>query len=335
MPRAASSNSRTNNGGEPEYLQLSNEAAMAFHRGEHRLAANLYKESFLLTPGVWARWRYHILHGMVSILKERYFEASPEDFQFLETQIFLVKSEPHVYRVQAAKSLGLLHWDQGRREEAAAFYRDAISFGEKASAKERRKIISTNIDEHSGTLGERTVGSVIDEVVQQAQDNLSVLETKAHPAIPEPVTHTMRSDGTPMPLHYRHTFAGSSAAAEKLGDLLAVGGTQCDCCGKTREELGVTHLESCARCKKAYFCSVACQRKQWKAGHKQACRAPGQVEAGDFVRLDGLQARPELNGMIVKVVGNDPYKVNRCEVEIGNKSLSIAKDKMEQLRPLK
>jgi len=318
---------------------MTNKAVMAFQRGEHRLSANLYKEAFQMAPGKWSQYRYHILHGLVSILKEKYFAASQEDFQFLE-KLFKDKKEPHLYRIQAAKSLGLLHWDQGRREEAAEYYRDTIALGKKATEKERRKTTYTNVEEGTSVrMGDRLVGEVMDEVVKQASDNLAVLETTSlNRSVPPSPTAGMRSDGTRMPDKGRRSYFGVGLPAETLGEMLAVGGTKCDCCGKTREEMGVTHLEVCSRCKKAYYCSAACQKEQWKAGHKQACRQPGQVEAGDFVRLHGLQAKPELNGMIVKVIRKDPNNDSRWEVliSVGEKRIvSIAQDKMEQLRPLK
>ena len=39
----------------------------------------------------------------------------------------------------------------------------------------------------------------------------------------------------------------------------------CECCGKEGA------AKTCSRCKEARYCSVACQRKHWKAGHKTKC----------------------------------------------------------------
>ncbi|KAF8597206.1 hypothetical protein BDV93DRAFT_404146, partial [Ceratobasidium sp. AG-I] len=35
---------------------------------------------------------------------------------------------------------------------------------------------------------------------------------------------------------------------------------------------GQPKLLTCAKCKKARYCSSACQLKDWKAGHKQDCK---------------------------------------------------------------
>lgn len=322
------------------YLLLQDQAARAFHRGEHRRAADLYRESFEATSAKWARPRYHILHGFASILKEVYFAPSRQDWDFLEG-VLKDRSEPKVYRCQAAFALALLRWDARQREEAAAYYRDAIELGERASAQERRKMITTNMDEVSGIVGERSVGGVIDEILKAVKGNLAVMEQGGVGAKP---TQLYRSDGTRIPSSARFSnclgplLSGELTPAQ-MEHLLAVGGTRCDGCGRTREELGVTHLRSCSRCKKAYYCGAECQRKQWKVGgHKQHCRELGRIEPGDYVRLNGINARPQLNGMVVRVVGPDPKDMNRMEVRIGvgnERSISIAKEKMEQLRPLK
>ena len=89
--------------------------------------------------------------------------------------------------------------------------------------------------------------------------------------------------------------------------------------------------------KRPFYCSSACQRKQWRAGHKEACRKPGQIENGDYVRLTGLQSKPYLNGTVVQVIRPLPDQPGRFEVRIhgGTISVTIAKEKLQQLSPLK
>ena len=40
----------------------------------------------------------------------------------------------------------------------------------------------------------------------------------------------------------------------------------CDVCGK--EE----NTKACSRCRKAFYCSVECQKKDWVSGHKSVCK---------------------------------------------------------------
>ena len=143
--------------GAPEYGLLSDRAAMAFHRGNHRQAADLYAKSFSKTPSHWCIYRYHILHGLMSVLEERYFEAADKDLEFLQ-KVMEDKHEPKLYRCDAARCLGILNWDRLRREEAAECYRDALRLGEKVTEKERRKKIHAMKDMQ---LVERQVGEVL------------------------------------------------------------------------------------------------------------------------------------------------------------------------------
>ena len=47
----------------------------------------------------------------------------------------------------------------------------------------------------------------------------------------------------------------------------------CSNCGTTTAEAG--SLKYCGRCRKAAYCSEACQKQHWKSGgHKQQCTAP-------------------------------------------------------------
>ena len=59
--------------------------------------------------------------------------------------------------------------------------------------------------------------------------------------------------------------------------------SQLDCAGpgckrKLRED--GTPLDQCAGCLRTYYCSVTCQRADWKAGHKAECKALAAVGVG-------------------------------------------------------
>ena len=43
-------------------------------------------------------------------------------------------------------------------------------------------------------------------------------------------------------------------------------------CHKTRQ-LHEEKYKKCARCRQAWYCSVACQTIHWKHGHKDECKA--------------------------------------------------------------
>lgn len=51
----------------------------------------------------------------------------------------------------------------------------------------------------------------------------------------------------------------------------------CDGCGET--ESAPNALKRCSTCKKAHYCSQACQRKHWRDGHKDICGVPSSMVA--------------------------------------------------------
>lgn len=111
----------------------------------------------------------------------------------------------------------------------------------------------------------------------------------------------------------------SEALAERLW---SIGGKSCDCCKKTLEELGVTTLDCCSRCLKAYYCSKSCARKQWRAGHKQACRKKGEIKPGDVMRLQA------------EVLGNNFIPVIVVGPAVGEEGMWRVNVLSEDLKPM-
>ena len=247
-------------------------------------------------------------------------------------------------------------WIKNNREECAEFYRIAIRLADKAPDKERKKKVLATIATPDGNgiagVGPKLIGDIIDDVGQEANSNLKQLQEPNFCSMssngdlnvpPSSIAHQkVRSDGTFLPPAARATGIAfgplsTTLTQEQAERLLTVGGERCDCCNKSRRELGLKHLLNCARCKKTYYCGKECQRKQWTAGHKELCRKPGQIKPGDYVRLNAIQSKPEINAQVVEVVKEDAQTEGRWELRIpgGDRSISIAAAKMEQLRPLK
>ncbi len=45
----------------------------------------------------------------------------------------------------------------------------------------------------------------------------------------------------------------------------------CAVCEKSAADVGVSSLKACGRCKASFYCSTACQKQDWKQGHKRQC----------------------------------------------------------------
>lgn len=114
-----------------------------------------------------------------------------------------------------------------------------------------------------------------------------------------------------------------------------VGGSHCDCCGKSRQEVGMATLDICLRCEMAYYYSSICQRAAWKTGgHKEACRKPGQIKPDDDMRLDGLVSKPELNGIVVKAIKENADGRWAVELMDGRQTkISVKAENLHRLRP--
>ena len=112
-----------------------------------------------------------------------------------------------------------------------------------------------------------------------------------------------------------------------------MGGDVCDRCGQSAAE--GSPLKRCSRCQLAYYCSPECAKQAWKAGHKQACRAPGQFDVGDKVQVQWLVSRPEHNGEIVEVRGPAPGGTGRIATAMigGDVEVSLKPENLRRLRP--
>ena len=255
-------------------------------------------------------------------------------------QIIQDKFELKLYRVQAGFSYGLVNFDIGNRVDAAEGYREAIRIGAKIMKRTDKNIsVISFTNGRDGTPVEHNtpMKEMVSEILGKCYRNLKQLwndmklEDFKHPHL--------RSNGTIMPESRKtYFFPHTNLSRMKEDDfhcLLAIGGSCCDCCKKKVSDTVI--LSSCAKCKMAFYCSKECQRKQWNLGHRKFCRKPGQFQEGDYVRLDGLESKPELNGMIVVVVRKlKDYESERWEVKCGDggKSISVLVEKMKRLRPL-
>lgn len=305
--------------------KLLQDAIVAANAGAWRECADKYLEATMAAPRTWEQ-RWYAFSGFTSLVAgERRFPPTEHDMKALRA-IACDKAEPPHFRCEAEFSIGLARWEAHDREGAARHYRSALEAGGAASAQERA-LRTLHAD---GKL--TSVGEILDATTTNARKNLAILEDPRPRQVSPP---TRRADGTETPSMVRTTGVNAATEREALEMMqrLKVGGTACDACGEPAEK--DARLLMCKRCMMAYYCSAECQKAQWKKGHKQACRAPGQLEPDDDVRLVGLASRPELNNRIVQVVGPVAGREGRWEVRLSGQqqSLCVAAEKLERLRP--
>ena len=320
-------------------------AIMAYHRGAHREAADEYLKAVLAAPDAWMpqdgiATRFHTFQGYLSILRENYFLPSKEELKLLENEFVDNEKEPVCFRVEAAFTVALMQYDKGHREDTAYLYRKALAIAETVTPGELEHLSpGTDIDPVTGQPKLNTALSIkilLQQTVDQIKSNLRILECAGALPINHPIeTIHKRSDGTSYPKKIRNSFAaGDPRKSTEYIRRSAVGGSQCDACGKTLQELQRETLQQCSRCQMAYYCGEDCQKDAWRNGHKQACRKRGEIKLDDIMRLDGLQSKPELNGIFVKVVSEQAN--GRCGVELMDlkaTQISVKPENLQHLRP--
>ncbi len=308
-------------------------AVTSWHQGKHREAATNYWLLFREFSNPTDEKRYYIFHGYTSTLREGDLELSDDDVKNLEA-VFRDKHEPRLFRLEAGYALGVISYKRSERLKCQDYYHRAITIGEKKPKNskqeklEQRKMKMKNTS--TGDEEQKTMKELMDGIVKDCHKNLNGLNRST-------MNFASASEHDKKPMkktHLMHVGLGGTSFAE-INNLIDVGGLHCDCCKAKAKKLLV-----CERCKKTYYCSPECQKKQWKNnGHKIHCRKDGEFKAGDLVQIARLKSKPELNEWIVRIVGPDKNKEGRYEVTAGgavggmNGSFSIAAGNLNQLRP--
>ena len=229
-------------------------------------------------------------------------------------------SAPIIERFHAQYAAAQALWGQGKWEESRRANGKALRLAAAATPEQRAEFVPTFVDGGS-RFTFVPVAEHIDEELRVAKLNEAGLRPgPLGPAFVETVRTALKNNpGENLHCFWNRWPVAAHCEADRLANLKAHGKAACDrreaCahCGVGCNAAGVTLLR-CGKCGLAFYCSQACQRAGW-AAHRPQCRAPGKHRAGDVVRLQSVDERPELNGQYMLVVGRDPAQAGSWTVE--------------------
>jgi hypothetical protein len=285
----------------------------AFNRGDGRAAADALLAAIQATTDTpWAYGRYVCLQLLGDMFFEQKADPARADRQAYKK--ILQSDEPALYRAHAAISLAFFFSCRKFDLQGAVDYlqeAQAIIHAMDPSDKNRR------------VFAHRTVADELERLSRLVKVNLLALQDP-QAAMEDEVYIKSRMAWekrgkeigiTCLGLSHIATFPRSipESVRKRVDD---VGGGRCDACGKALEELGVQRLSCCTLCKMAFYCSKECQRKQWRAGHKQACRKPNEIKTNDYLIIRNIKSDDSLNGLMVKAMEPDPHNEDQWRVEI-------------------
>ena len=357
MPSKSGQRSRANSA-----LQ---DAGLAAAAGSWRKCADKYLEAYLIADAGWTA-KYNCWSGYTSVIREDHFVASEMDLKALKS-VAKDESAPRLDRQRAHFTRGYVRYALGDREGAARSYRSAIDLCNAATAAERSRKV-TLPDRRTNQYMPTPSGPIFDDTLKTATENLKAME-EHKPMVSgrqmdtwavaermtarfqenlaiglEPMQACDEAFNAHMPKFITPigpNVADKKATQQELAQLTRVSGSECDHCGLARRVDG-SMLLKCSRCGLATYCSKECQKARWKAGHKAACRAPGEIKVGDRVRLSNVENVEQYvgftNGMIVEVRAAAPDKgrwevgVIGCDVHVGD-TVCLATTELSRLRP--
>lgn len=312
----------------PEMRRLCFEMVGAYRQRDRRRIADLSLAIVRAAPSPWAYGRYHFFQNYAKFLVGIANHSDKEAFpSFLSSS-----QEPALFRASAACGLAQFFApDINDKELRADYYRQAIAIVEHMDRQDLDRPLVTPDNPSS------TVRAEIREILSLSKGFLRVFENPYGLEANAAIAEVMGADHDVVRHHFNLSI--EQHYPPELQSRLGIGGSACDCCGKSLEELGVTRLDCCKRCKMAYYCSTDCQRTQWKAGHKQACRKSDEIQPGDIMVVRGLVARPDLNGEVVRVKDRNGAMEGRWVVKLFRSAsgqqqwFSIGGDKLFHIRP--
>ncbi|CAB9496539.1 ankyrin 3, node of Ranvier (ankyrin G) [Seminavis robusta] len=217
--------------------------------------------------GMWNAARVVVFHSYVACVKDHLEKysfgdtklTSSNDTKFLKGITGAKGKEPAFFVAFAYHVLGsiALHID-ANMDSCSYNYKQAILAVESADVNEKARVMPSQKGPSFGTAVMpsplyKTVCGHLTCAQQHAIKKLNEVRQRGH--------------------------IQKFGSGDKVIEMSTVSGDQCDGCGTKPGRV----MEVCGRCQVTYYCSRACQQKDWDAGHKQCCRKKGQFCDGDLV----------------------------------------------------
>ncbi|ORY41615.1 hypothetical protein BCR33DRAFT_336597 [Rhizoclosmatium globosum] len=337
--------------------------------GRYRESLDQYIKCYPLVPRT-AYTYWYCLSAISSIIRHNQCDIFAEDDAFLK-KLQNDSNAPTHHRAQAAFTRARLAYNQGNREASAQLYRKVVSLSETITPTEYSTLIVTGVNIKTFQPEIMTVKEWIDSpqtFLTLAKENLAFFNspkefksglTEIKDIVVDKMLEQQRLRTPEAAFGHGNFFSSNSS---KTATLLMCGpfmskerydaeypivksvvldrtpGFKCDVCGilavdESGEKEVLNSLKKCNSCYSKFYCSVECQRKAWKAGHKKMCRAPTDLVKFDLVRIHGLKNEmysQMMNGSVFEVRGpllprptdGSPVKW-RISIMGGNKQLVI------------
>lgn len=337
--------------------RLLNNAAMFYQSQQYKKVTAEYKKAYESTT-LNSNLRYCCLSGYTSLFREEKVTASQNDIAFLNS-IANDNKEKVLCRTCALFALGFITWLSGDRDKAAYYYDRAIKLGRFKKNTSDKMCVFTEISQeefikqHKLYMNEKEFSvmmpdpvtmsykgyksaGIINEIVSNAEDNLAKLEGRAPvhnpigdydlPAHGPEMSPSLRTPGIPVGINNILT----KPELQELVDILLgpVTTNQCNCCAKKNDGI---ELKVCSKCKMVSYCSLECQKKDWKL-HKSQCKAPNEFKDGDLVICHGLKSN-DYNGNVLQVYGDAPNGRFKTGHIGGDKFANIKPDNIRHVTP--
>lgn len=285
------------------------------------------------------RWHSFVLYNYTFRIASLPGFATKSDLQSLKAFVD-DEEEPIHFRVEAAFTLAGFYIDDetvisNDYELSMDYFRQILGFVEQATKQERNrrlpkleKLLPPSLGPSPG-YDWTSVGDYLDNRKEQVEKYVEHVEANRFGARTKQAANSLLKD-----IH------GNRGITQHVADIIdrstSCGGSYCDYCKRTRKALGVATLLCCSRCQMVYYCSKECQTKQWRAGHKQACRKKGEIKVGDYMKIRGGKGDP------IVVLSAVPDEIDMWEVkflalnlEPMGDSMFLPSSNLDHIRPEK